>query len=240
MGAASNMICSIHSSINRCDISTVTSTPSRQETMALQTDTDTKAIPQESTGSKIASTPASLKKTKESQKDVPRESPEVSTTFRSNLPHQNTGTVASFGETSFFEGSSKAKEADNQVDVPVIVGSTVAVVFMVLGLPLLALGYIRCYRSSRSRSGSMQAGSDVERGLVKGTAACVMVNKGTVMCTLCVCESVELLFSMTRITTVTKMLSVQVLSPFILETFHVILHSVSFFLATNMKCLASP
>ena len=218
MGAASNMICSIHSSVNRCDISTVTSTPSRQETMALQTDTDTKASPQESTGSKIASTPASLKKTTESQNDVPRESPEVSTTFQSNLPHQNTGTVASFGETSFFEGSSKAKEADNQVDVPVIVGSTVAVVFMVLGLPLLALGYIRCYRSSRSRSGSVQAGSDTERGeyLVKGTAACVMAYKGTVMCILCVCESVELLFSMTRITTVTKMVSVKVLSPLIL------------------------
>ena len=205
MGAASNMICSIHSSVNRCDISTVTSTPSRQETMALQTDTDTKASSQESTGSKMVSTPASLKKTKESQKDVPRESPEVSTTFQSNLPHQNTGT-----ETSFFEGSSKAKEADNQVDVPVIVGSTVAVIFMVLGLPLLALGYIRCYRSSRSRSGSVQAGSDAERGeyLVKGTAACVMAYKGTVMCILCVCESVELLFSMTRITTVTKMVSV--------------------------------
>lgn len=213
MGAASNMICSIHSSVNRCDISTVTSTPSRQETMALQTDTDTKASPQESTGSKMVSTPASLKKTKESQKDVPRESPEVSTTFQSNLSHQNTGT-----ETSFFEGSSKAKEADNQVDVPVIVGSTVAVVFMVLGLPLLALGYIRCYRSSRSRSGSVQAGSDTERGeyLVKGTAACVMAYKGTVMCILCVCESVELLFSMTRITTVTKMVSVKVLSPLIL------------------------
>ena len=210
MGAASNMICSIHSSVNRCDISTVTSTPSRQETMALQTDTDTKASPQESTGSKIASTPASLKKTTESRNDVPRESPEVSTTFQSNLPHQNTGTVASFGDTSFFEGSSKGKEADNQVDVPVIVGSTVAVVFMVLGLPLLALGYIRCYRSSRSRSGSVQAGSDAERGeyLVKGTAACVMAYKGTVMCILCVCESVELLFSMTRITTVTKMVSV--------------------------------
>lgn len=205
MGAASNMICSIHSSVNRCDISTVTSTPSRQETMALQTDTDTKASPQESTGSKMVSTPASLKKTKESQKDVPRESPEVSTTFQSNLPHQNTGT-----ETSFFEGSSKAKEADNQVDVPVIVGSTVAVIFMVLGLLLLALGYIRCYRSSRSRSGSVQAGSDAERGeyLVKGTTACVMAYKGTVMCILCVCESVELLFSMTRITTVTKMVSV--------------------------------
>lgn len=205
MGAASNMICSIHSSVNRCDISTVTSTPSRQETMALQTDTDTKASPQESTGSKMVSTPASLKKTKESQKDVPRESPEVSTTFQSNLSHQTTGT-----ETSFFEGSSKAKEADNQVDVPVIVGSTVAVVFMVLGLPLLALGYIRCYQSSRSRSGSVQAGSDTERGeyLVKGTAACVMAYKGTVMCILCVCESVELLFSMTRITTVTKMVSV--------------------------------
>ena len=189
------MICSIHSSVNRCEISTVTSIPS----------------PQESTGSKIASTPASLKKTKEYQKDVPRESPEVSTTFQSNLPHQNTGTDASFGETSFFEGSSKAKEADNQVDVPVIiVGSTVAVVFMVLGLPLLALGYIRCYRSSRSRSGSVQAGSDAERGesLVKGTAACVMAYKGTVMCILCVCESVELLFSMTTITTVTKMVSV--------------------------------
>ena len=207
------MICSIHSSVNRCDISTVTSTPSRQETMALQTDTDTKASPQESTESKMVSTPASLKKTKESQKDVPRESPEVSTTFQSNLPHQNTGT-----ETSFFEGSSKAKEADNQVDVPVIVGSTVAVIFMVLGLPLLALGYIRCYRSSRSRSGSVQAGSDTERGeyLVKGTAACVMAYKGTVMCILCVCESVELLFSMTRITTVTKMVSVKVLSPLIL------------------------
>ena len=213
MGAASNMICSIHSSVNRCDISTVTSTPSRQETMALQTDTDTKASPQESTGSKMVSTPASLKKTKESQKDVPRESPEVSTTFQSNLSHQNTGT-----EMSFFEGSSKAKEADNQVDVPVIVGSTVAVVFMVLGLSLLALGYIRCYRSSRSRSGSVQAGSDTERGeyLVKGTAACVMAYKGTVMCILCVCESVELLFSMTRITTVTKMVSVKVLSPLIL------------------------
>ena len=201
MGAALNMICSIHSSVNRCDISTVTSTPSRQETMALQTNTDTKASPQESTGSKIASTPAS---------DVRRKSPEVSTTFQSNLPHQNTGTVASFGETSFFEGSSKAKEADNQVDVPVIVGSTVAVVFMVLGLPLLALGYIRCYRSSRSRSGSVRAGSDAERGehLLKGTAACVMAYKGTVMCILCVCESVELLFSMTRITTVSKMVIV--------------------------------
>lgn len=81
---------------------------------------------------------------------------------------------------------------------------------MVLGLPLLALGYIRCYRSSRSRSGSVQAGSDAERGehLLKGTAACVMAYKGTVMCILCVCESVELLFSMTTITTVSKMVSV--------------------------------
>ena len=181
MGAASKMICSIHSSVNRCDI---TLTPSRQKTLTSQNGANTKASPQETIGSQNVSTAASLENTRESQKDVPRESSEVSTTFWSNISHQNTGTVASFGERSF-EGSSEAlQDADNQVGVVVV--STVAVV---LGLLLLALGYVLYYRSSRSRSCSMHASSDAEKGEYRPvicTAACVTADKGNVylMCTL--------------------------------------------------------
>jgi len=166
------MICSIHSSVNRCDKSTVTSTPSQQETTASQTDANTNASPQETTGSKNASTAAVLGKTRESHKDIARESAEVSANFWSNFTHKNTGTVASFGERGL-PASYKAKGHKHQVGV--IIGGTAAVV-LVLGLPLL-VGYIHYYRSSRSRSYSLRANSDAERGdyhPVTGTAAYVM------------------------------------------------------------------
>lgn len=142
MGAASNMICSIHSSVNRCDISTFTSTPPRQETTASQTGANTNASPQETTGSKNASKAAVLEKTRESPKDI---------------------------ATSY-----KAKGHKHQVGV-IIAGSTAALV-LVLGLPLL-VGYVHYYQSSRSRSYSLRANSDAERGdyhPVTGTAAYVM------------------------------------------------------------------
>lgn len=167
------MICSIHSSVNRCDKSTVTSTPPRQETTASQTGVNTNASPQETTGSKNASTAAVLEKTRESPKDIARESAEVSVTFWSNFTHQNTGTVASFSERSL-PASYKAKGQKHQVGV-IIAGSTAALV-LVLGLPLL-VGYVHYYRSSRSRSYSLRANSDAERGdyhPVTGTAAYVM------------------------------------------------------------------
>ena len=173
MGAASNMICSIHSSINRCDESTVTSTPPRQETAASQTGANTNASPQETAGSKNASTAAVLEKTRESPKDIARDSAEVSTTFWSNFTHQNTGTVASFSERSL-PASYKVKGHKHQVGV-IIAGSTAGLV-LVLGLPLL-VGYVHYFRSSRSRSYSLRANSDAERGdyhPVTGTAAYVL------------------------------------------------------------------
>ena len=151
------MICSIHSSVNRCEKRTDTLIPSPQDTTASQTDKNTNASPQETTGSKNPSTAAFLEKTRESHKDIAKESPKVSATFWSNFTHQNTGTATSFGERSL-PASYKAKGHKHQVGI--IVGSTAAMFILVLGLPLF-VGYVRW---SRSPSRSPQANSDAERG----------------------------------------------------------------------------
>lgn len=149
------MICSIHSSINRCEKRTDTLTPSPQDTTASQTDKNTNASPQETTGSKNPSTAAFLEKTRESRKDIAKESPKVSATFWSNFTHQNTGTATSLGERSL-PASYKAKGHKHQVGI--IVGSIAVMFILVLGLSLL-VGYVRW-----SRSCSLQANSDAERG----------------------------------------------------------------------------
>ena len=177
MGAASNIICSFQSSVNRCDSDAdILPTSSPQETSALQTGTNTIASTQDTTTSKEASTA--------SQRDRATESPKVTTAFKStflsvHFTPKMSGTVTSSGEIRSLQDSYKAKDPKHQVAV--IVGSTVAVV-LVLGLPLLA-GYVHYYRSSRSRSYSMRANIDTESGeyhVVNGSAAGMMAFKGNV------------------------------------------------------------
>ena len=191
MGAASNMICSFQSSVNRCDRDTDTLTPSPQETRAPQTEANASASPENTTESKNASTAASLDKTTASQKDRATESPKVttvvqSTPFPSHFTQNVTGIFTSSGEIRSLQDSPKAKPADNQVGL--IVGITVAVV---LGLVSLAALISYCLLS-RSCSSSLQLkSSDAEKGVtyhsVKDTAACAVARKGK-----CVCVCVEL------------------------------------------------
>lgn len=138
------MICSIHSSVNRCDKSTVTSTPPRQETTASQTDAKTNASPQETTGSKNTST-AVLEKTRESHKDIARES----------------------------RNSYKAKSHKHQVGV--IIGSTAAVVLVLgLPLLVGYIHYYRSSRSLSYSLRANSDAERGDYHPVTGTAAYVM------------------------------------------------------------------
>lgn len=196
MGAASNMICSFQSSVNRCDRDTDTLTPSQQETRASQTEANASASPADTTGSKNASTAASLDKTTASQKDRATESPKVttvvhSTPFRAHFTQNVTGTFTSSGEISSVQESSKAKPAHHQVGL--IVGITVA---GVLGLLSLAALISYCLLPRSCFSSLQRKSTDAEKGVmyhsVKDTAACAVTRKGKCMC-VCVCVELRLL-----------------------------------------------
>lgn len=185
MGAASNMICSFQSSVNRCDRDTDTLTPSPQETRASQTEANASASPENTTESKNASTAASLNKTTTSQKDRATEFPKVttvvqSTPFPAHFTQNATGTFISSGDIRSLQDSSKAKLADNQVGL--IVGITVGVV-LVLVISGALISYCLLPKS-------YSCSKDPEKGVynsVNDTEPCPVAIKGNLFNYIIVC-----------------------------------------------------
>ena len=180
MGAASNMICSFQSSVNRCDRDTDTLTPSPQETRASQTEANASASPADTTGSKNISTAASLDKTTVSQKDIATESPKVtmtvvqSTSFPANFLQNVTGTITTSGsQIRSLQNSSKEKPSYHKVGL--IVGITMGVFLAALISYCLWSKSCSCYLQLKS--------TDLEKGVCNSgdnTVACTVAGKGNV------------------------------------------------------------
>ena len=180
MGAASNMICSFQSSVNRCDRDTDTLTPSPQETRASQTEANASASPADTTGSKNISTAASLDKTTVSQKDIATESPKVtmtvvqSTSFPANFLQNFTGTITTSGsQKRSLQNSSKEKPSYHKVGL--IVGITMGVFLAALISYCLWSKSCSCYLQLKS--------TDLEKGVCNSgdnTVACTVAGKGNV------------------------------------------------------------